>query len=312
MTALDWIRETARRFERDDARAALRESARELYLGGLRRLDAVWHLAPAIYDREWDLLVVLDGCRTDLLADVAADYAFLDDPGRVASPASQSREWLRRSFAPAYRDEMARTAYVTANPYTDETLDPDDFLLLDEVWRDVWDEAVGTVPPRPVTDRAVAAARRHSPPRLIVHYMQPHFPSLSHPDIESGFRREDTGWVPGHVWDQLRDGSLPRERVWEAYRGNLRVVLDEVELLLDNVSADRAVVTADHGNAVGEWGVYGHPPRMPLPSLHVVPWYETTATDAGTHEPADADRDRAGSDDPSVAEKLRDLGYLDE
>lgn len=320
MTVSDWIRETLRRFERDDPRTALRASARELYLGGLRRANVAWRLAPTMYDREWDALVVLDGCRTDLMREVADEYEFLDSPGRAASPASQSREWLRQSFAPNYRDEMARTAHVSANPYTGETLDADDFLLLDEVWRYAWDDEVGTIPPRAVTDRAVEAGRRLDPDRLVVHYMQPHFPSLADPDIDSRFRRDDAGWEPGHAWDQLRDGRLSHDRLWRAYRGNLRCVLDEVGLLLDNLDADRVAVTADHGNATGEWGVYGHPPRMPLPSLHVVPWYETTASDTGGYEPATdrpADR-RATTDaeasrpDDGVAEKLRNLGYLDE
>ncbi len=322
MTVSDWIRQTVDRFEREGPRTALRQSARELYVGGLRRIDAAWRLAPTVYDREWDALVVLDGCRTDLLAEVAADYDFLDSPGRAASPASQSREWLRRTFAPEHRDETARTAHVTANPYTGETLDADDFLLLDEVWRYAWDDEVGTIPPRAVTDRAIDAGRRLDPDRLVVHYMQPHFPSLSDPDIDSRFRRDDTGWEPGHAWDQLRDGSLSRERLWAAYRGNLRRVLDEVGLLLDNLDADRVAITADHGNAAGEWGVYGHPPRMPLPSLHVVPWYETAASDAGEHEPAtdrpaDLRADEGGvesarPDEDAVAEKLRHLGYRDE
>lgn len=306
MTFGDWVAGSRRRFRNEGARAALGETAVEFYVGGLRRLDRFWQLAPSIYDREWDVLVLLDACRTDLLLEVAHEYAFLDDPGRVASPASQSREWLSKTFTPRRRGEMAETAYVTANPYT-QTLDPADFLVLDEVWRYVWDDESGTVPARPVTDRAIDIGREHGPDRLLVHYMQPHFPSIPNASIASPYRRENAGWRPGHVWDQLESGEVDRERVWQAYRDNLRYVLDEVALLLENLDAERVVISADHGNAFGEFGVYGHPPRMPLPSLHLVPWYGTTATDRRTHEPM---RYEEGETVTATRQKLRDLGYL--
>jgi hypothetical protein len=267
----DWFRETRERFAAKPAATAMRESIEELYFGGLRRLDPAWELAPTAYDREWDVLIVLDACRVDLMKSVATEYPFVGDIDRVASPASQSRKWLESAFADEHTDAMARTAYVTGNPYSEEVLDPKDFALLDEVWRYCWDEERATILPRPVTDRAITAARERNPDRLIVHYMQPHFPSLPHDDIETRIRREDTGWVPGHAWDQLEAGDITQARLWDAYRDNLRVVLDDVAVLLDNVDAKRAVITSDHGNAFGEWGVYGHPPDMPLPSLHFVP-----------------------------------------
>lgn len=304
----EWVRNSRRRLAEDGVRSALRESAIEFYFGGLRRLDRIWQLAPTIYEREWDALVLLDGCRTDLVDEVADEYAFLDDPGRAGSPASQSREWISQTFTSDYREEMAGTAYVSANPYTDG-LAPADFLVLDDVWRYVWDDELGTVPARPVTDRAIDVARTHEPDRLLVHYMQPHFPSVPDPAIESPYRRGDPGWQPGHVWDQLEAGEVDHDRVWCAYRENLRYVLDEVALLLENVDAERVAISADHGNAFGEWGVYGHPPRMPLPSLHLVPWYETTAIDRDTHEPERYDEHETPT---AVDEKLRDLGYLPE
>ncbi|ELZ13892.1 hypothetical protein C479_03566 [Halovivax asiaticus JCM 14624] len=308
MTFDDWVGSTRRRARTDGVRPALREAAAELYWGGLRRLDRLWSVAPTVYERDWDVLIVLDGCRCDLIAEVADEYAFLDAPGRIASPASQSREWIAQTFTADRRDAMAGTAYVAANPYTD-ALSPADFLLLDEVWRSVWDDELGTVPARPVTDRAIDAARTEDPDRLLVHYMQPHFPSVPDPAIESPYRRGDPGWQPGHVWSQLEAGEVTRERVWRAYRENLQYVLDEVALLLKNVDGTRVAITADHGNAFGEWGVHGHPPRMPLPSLHLVPWYETMAIDRGTHEPDQYDE---GETDIAVTEKLRDLGYLGE
>jgi hypothetical protein len=274
-----------------------------------------------VYDREWDLLILLDGCRVDVVGEVADEYAFVSGGGSLRSVASTSREWLAKTFSPAYRDEVAKTAYVTANPHTREILDADstgetrspfnpmnwdslaadDFLHVDEVWADGWDDQLGTVPPRTVTDRAIHAGRSLSADRLIVHYMQPHQPFVG--ALESC---SDAPWREGNVWNALRRGDVTRSELWAAYRENLEAVLDEVELLLGNVDADPVVVSSDHGNAIGEWGIYGHPNGCLHPSVKMVPWIETTAEDTGEHQP-DIERERI---DANVSERLERLGYL--
>ena len=46
-----------------------------------------------VYDRDWDVLVVLDACRPDALRDAAAEYAFLDAVETVRSVGDWSSEW---------------------------------------------------------------------------------------------------------------------------------------------------------------------------------------------------------------------------
>ena len=41
-------------------------------------------------------------------------------------------------------------------------------------------------------------------------------------------------------------------------------VLNDIGILLDNLDAERVVITADHGEAFGEYGILGHK----LGSLH--------------------------------------------
>lgn len=94
--------------------------------------------------------------------------------------------------------------------------------------------------------------------------------------------------------------------MWEAYLATLRYVLDDVALLLENVDAERVVITADHGEAFGEWGFYGHTVGCPHPVVRRVPWVETTATDEETHESAVTPEVDAAFDRD---QHLRDLGY---
>lgn len=305
MSFVEWASETGHRL-RNDGLEGVKTSGYELYVGGLRRINAVYPRGTNIYDRKWDLLVLLDACRTDLIAEVADGYPFLDSPGELTSIGSSSLEWLQRTFTPERADEMRGTAYVTGNPFSYRVLDDEDLLVFDEVWKYAWNEDLGTVPARPLTDRAIAAGREYDPDRLVVHYMQPHFPSVPDP-LSDGMNRETLGQGEGweSPWKLLRNGDVSWERVRDAYRSNLKYVLNDVALLLENVDADRAVISADHGNAAGEFGIYGHP-RVPLSPVRTVPWYTTTATDEHRYSPEVTPGQVGGN----VEQKLADLGYL--
>lgn len=267
-----------------------------------------------IYEDDWDLLVVVDACRHDLLCEVAPDYGFLDGVGSVRSRESMTRHWMRENFVEDYRAEMATTAYVSGNPISGQELDDDAFAVLDEPWRYAWDlDELHTLPARPVTDRSVRLGRSDREfDRLLVHYLQPHCPFLSRPDFTRGKRPDnftDQPW--DDVWMRLEKGELPFAPVWEAYRANLEYVLDEVELLLANVDADRAVLTSDHGNAAGEWNLYGHPPHHEVACLRDVPWVAVDASDEGTHEPDTWAATEAADPDLSIEDRLAALGYTE-
>ena len=248
-----------------------------------RRLD----YGTSIYEREWDVLVVLDACRVDSLRAVAPEYEFLETVGRHRSVGSCSSEWLENTFqTPEHRKAVARTAMVTGNTWTDRYLDADRFARIDEVWKYAWDEALGTVPADAITDRAIRAARDSDPERLVVHYMQPHHPFVPDPVAgDSGMARTGARSSETNPWILLRQGTLQEGRVREAYEANLRYALRSVGTLLENIDGT-VVLTADHANLFGEWGLYGHPIHTPVPALVTVPWAETTGRDRHTRDPS--------------------------
>lgn len=296
------------------------EAVRNLRGAGFGAIrEAAWHLvlkhgtsldADPVLEADWDLLVVLDACRADLWAEVVGPDDDLPVGTTRVAPGGTSTEWLDAVFG---RDpsELADVGYVTGNPYSASHVDGEALARLDEVWRTGWDDDVGTVEPRAVTDTAVRAARSGEADRLIVHYMQPHFPSLAD-DHDDGVDLEEFGAESLSVWEDLRFGLRTLAEVWRAYRANLEVVLEDVRLLLANVDADRAVITADHGNAMGDRGIYGHAAGLALRPLREVPWVVTEATDHGTYVPGDQGRDGSRKQtgvEADVSERLRDLGY---
>ena len=283
----------------------------------LRTLQAVGkriNYGTSVYERSWDVLVILDGCRADLLRSVAPDFPFLDTVESLRSVGSSSSEWLENTFGNA--PEREHTVMVTGNTWTDRYLDTDSFAALDEVWKYAWNDELGTVSASAITDRAIAMARNHGPERLIVHYMQPHHPFVPDPLADDdGMVRSGEHSSRSNPWISLRQGTISRARVWEAYEANLRYVLDSVEVLLENVTG-RIALTADHGNLFGEWGLYGHPMHTPVPALLDVPWVETTATDRETHQPTVVPPERLPVSrvygDGTGSDRLEALGYLTE
>jgi len=261
-----------------------------------------------VFDREWDVLVVLDACRADDLRALAP--AFLGPVETVRSVGSSSSEWLENTF-PGH-PETGETVMVTGNTWTERYLDADAFAALDEVWKYAWDDDLGTVPAEAVTDRAIAAARER-PDRLVVHYMQPHHPFVPDPLAgDGGMARTGAHSSESNPWILLRRGEVDADRVREAYRANLRYVLEEVERLVRTVGG-RVAVTADHANLFGEWGLYGHPMHTPVPALLAVPWAETTGEGREDvtptlepPEPLPVSRVYGGEEH----ERLEALGYL--
>lgn len=303
MTGSEWISTAIDRVYRRNTRG-LRDSAYQLYAGGWRRSGKIHNYGTPIYEEEWDLMVVIDACRADLLAEVVNEFNFLDE-GTTNSVASATEEWMMKNFVPKYREEMVETTYITGNPHSSEEGEQT-FEHLEEVWSHSWNDDVGTTLATDVTEYAVAAGRELNPDRCIVHYMQPHHPFVRTPELNEniGFGEKKEY---NDVWEMLRKGDISRETVWKGYRENLRYVLENVATLLDNFDAERAVITSDHGNALGEFGIYGHPMFVPLPVLKRVPFCRTTATDTKTFDPSVNLSQRTV--DVDVAERLGELGY---
>ena len=314
----------------DSPRRAILEGLYYGYLGGWLTATSRFDVGTNVYDREWDLLVVLDACRVDALRTVAPEYDFLDggDIGSMWSLGSASAEWMCKTFTTDYESEIGETTYLSANPYTtktfvdgryappkaapfgspgEEVVDAAAFGELRNLYAQRRNDRFGIVMPENLTDAAIYAGRNANPERTIVHYMQPHTPYFT-AALEEGRDLTDAEYKP---WSALRRGELEYNTVWEWYLDTLRAALDSVSVLLANIEAQRVVITADHGEAFGEWGVHNHLTGFPHPAVKRVPWAETTAIDARTYEPtplvAPAETDTS---DALVNEQLEALGYV--
>lgn len=280
------------------------EAAYQLYLGGWRRFGRIHNYGEPIWNREWEVLLVLDACRYDLMKEIESEYGFITTVERTNSAASTSSEWMKKNFHDTYRENTQSTGYVTGNPFSEEEIDSGDFHTLDEVWKYGWDDNAGTIQPDTLTDRAIYNWQEERPERMIVHYMQPHFPFVQDP-LSNGI--VEFGKTEKDAWTLVRQENIDYNDVWGRYCDNLRYVLDSVEVLLKSIDADEVVITSDHGNFIGEYGLYGHPQYIPLPPVKAIPWVQTEATKVQEYTPTVT---KNKDNEYDVEENLQDLGYL--
>jgi len=289
---------------------------------GGRVLGAFEDSGVNVMAQDWDTLVILDACRYDLFEEVVTDkYLFSRALNSVVSRGTGTPEFLRKNFTGGHHPD---TVYVSANPFVLSEID-EVFHHVEHVWLNGWDYELETVSPETVLTRALELHERFDDKRVIVHFMQPHYPFIGETRIESdrgfvGARSKALGnEVPDmkFIWEQIRDGDLDPETVWEAYRDNLRAVLPAVTELVNSVNG-KCVVTSDHGNAFGEQlgpfptTVFGHGPRLRIPALYEVPWYEVESEErreiqSGSVASSSPDEDLS---DEVVEDRLESLGYL--
>lgn len=326
MTIRDFLDEARKDYGKYGV-SSLRFTAEELFHGMLSRMGYFVNYGDNFYEHDWDLLILLDACRWDLMSEVADEYDFIESYGTFLGQSSHSREFLHKTFmenrhsgfdklpvwSEILRDPdnieifkqhyrmkddpvIGETAYITWNMFS-EMLDGDAFHDYAALGRQEWGHDEQILSPRKLTDYTIDLMRREDPERTVVHYMQPHTP----------FRNSDGTEISGSVWDRIQRGEKDYDEAWQEYKDNLRWVLDDVELLLENVDAKTVVISSDHGNAIGEWGCYGHRPYVPLPAVKRVPWVETSTVDERTYEPEVESLDEIDADE--VDERLEALGY---
>jgi hypothetical protein len=268
-----------------------------------------------VMDEDWDFLIVLDACRYDTFE---SQHTLPGHLQRRTSRGSHTSEFIRGNF---HGRSFPDTTYVTASPILHRGLGElyeTSFHDVVNVWaEDGWDDADRTVLPETMADYALEAAETYPNKRLVIHFMQPHYPFIGS-DVLDDVTVPDPSVDEGDIWAKLMTGEerVPAAEVWQAYRDNLDRAMPALERLFDELSG-KVVVTADHGNMIGERAApvpvveWGHPPRIHTPELVEVPWLEY---DAGPRRDVRADQssgERATVEESVVTDRLRQLGYAE-
>lgn len=261
-----------------------------------------------IFAEDWDDLLILDACRFDMFSD---NYTL---PGQLEtriSPASSTVEFLEYQIG---NRKLLDTVYVTANPQLYRNRDRQSAEFHDEIhiWKEEgWDEELRTVRPETVTEYATRANKEYPNKRLLVHYIQPHYPFLG----PTGRKYFEGGKLD--FWQDLMTGKKEYDPdvLWDAFVENLEIAMPAVRDAMESLEG-KTVVTADHGQMIGErsWPFpireYGHPRGIYTEELVKVPWliYEQGERREIRDEPQRHPRDTDIESDV-VTDRLESLGY---
>lgn len=269
-----------------------------------------------IHTEDWDYLIVLDACRYDYFTDVVKEY-LEGESLQLMSSGSMTTEWLNKTWTKEHD-----LTYISGNPYINslgKEMDgfraTDHFSNIVDVWLERWSDRHHTVTPHSIN----LSTLEKMDDKMVIHYVQPHLPYVPNKsgssftwDNRENVSKESIGdkrfrnlrdrlgglydthkffWIlrnqlnlgPKAAYEKLwRD--LGPEKLRELYLRNLRVVLNDVSHLVNELDGE-IVITADHGESLGDLGIWGHPKGIHTTALTRVPWFRVTGskTDKGVH-----------------------------
>lgn len=229
--------------------------------------------AESIYSKEWDNLIIIDACRYDLFKEYSED----EEIEFRYSLGSNTLDYINKTFS---ERECEDTVYIAGNPQfmesrfkqeTGSTPEEKFYEFYDTHLR-AYDVEETTVMPQKIMEEGKLASKLYPDKKLVVHFMQPHQPFIRSNLVEKGgytLDREKKDYEG--EWRLAEQGHISKEEIWEGYLDNLDFVMPYVEELVESLQG-KTIITSDHGNLVGENGLYGHPRHKKAESLRKVPW----------------------------------------
>jgi len=234
-----------------------------------------------------------------------------------------------------------------------------EFKKIIDVWYSNWNDKVNTILPRDMTKKAIETIKKNKDSKIIIHYLQPHAPYLTDkisrifisnfnlkkkrirkPIIPKKIRRYYEFFInyffPLPIlklyWKFLiYMGAIPNNETvaftrlsikeWrKKYEENLEFVLKYVKELVEFIPSGKIVITADHGELLGDrfWFGYkiGHHPYLKYKELKEVPWLEIDKGKKETEGESEGKKEKkeeeySEKDEEIIKERLRALGYLE-
>lgn len=240
-----------------------------------------------ILKANWDNLIILDACRFDIFRSVNTLEGKLS---KINTGACITAEWINTQFEAKLYDNIV---YYSGNPWLsddgfEKILPGLKFNRMYELWQTGLDNNFRTVLPDFVSQSVLETYDLHPDKKKIIHYIQPHAPYINSPGLfPAGV---------GQPYRLLLEGEVTRKQIIEGYKANLKAVLESVKKILPMLKG-KTIITADHGELLGEWdktlaaaaeslpskykrwataehGAYGHLPGLYHAALNTVPWFE--------------------------------------
>lgn len=248
-----------------------------------------------ILDEEWDNLIILDACRYDIFKQEVNKLGLKGTIRMVKSRGSHTSTFLLENFNKQYYPDIV---YITANPKVDIML-KNKFHRIISVWNEGWSEKFHTVLPKTMYEYSNDAILKFPDKRLIIHFMQPHFPYIGFSFGAEAMLRLRNSVLLNEEQEKIGSKNvnffslfgvefyhlLRKKDHLELYRNNLTKTFHYLNRLVNSLPG-KTVITADHGESIGEiihpflpFRFYGHNRRFKSRVLINVPWYVINPSD---------------------------------
>jgi hypothetical protein len=245
-----------------------------------------------ILDEPWDNLIILDACRYDVFELFYKKKYFKGTLFKKISRATHTIQFLKVNFPNEKYDDIV---YITSTPYVDVHC-KNKFHKIISVWKDSWNKYSNTILPETMYNYAIDALIKYPDKRLIIHFMQPHYPYIgctyeniiknAKKKIKKRLKEGESVYFGDLEYKRsifsyytVKPFALMETRFHiKAYIKNLIIVLPIVEKLINHLPGT-TVISSDHGEALGEKlhrlipvKFYGHALNIRIPSLIDLPW----------------------------------------
>ncbi|MFX1279835.1 MAG: sulfatase-like hydrolase/transferase [Promethearchaeota archaeon] len=244
-----------------------------------------------ILNEEWDNLIILDACRYDIFKQEINKSGLKGILKKVKSRGSHTSTFLSENFS---KKTYPNIVYITANPYVDK-FHKGKFHKLISVWRDDWNEKYSTVLPETMYEHSIDAILKFPKKRIIIHFMQPHFPYIGYSFGAEATQRLRNSVCSEEIQKKKKNKPLNRKifalysvdfyRIisrkdhFELYKRNLIKTFPYLKKLINSLPG-RTIITADHGESIGNMihpllpiRLYGHNKQFKNRVLNNVPWF---------------------------------------
>jgi len=265
---------------------ALRK-ARKILDGYIRNYVELYKNLPRqdylIQSFNWKTLIILDACRYDVFKQHV--YNYLDGSLMpVLSPSCVTSDWLNTIWSgKLWKKDVI---YISGNPSINRrTLRT--VAKVHEAWRYGWSDKYMTMDPAALSEAFRIEALRlklsgkSGHMRFVLHYVKPHAPYKNFTKILRKHMPEYDMLLANRLTNEIITLSILYELFKEKdavdaflkklYIENLKWVLEEVSKIINKLPKP-IVITADHGELLGEYNLYFHR-RINLPQLRIVPWF---------------------------------------
>ena len=220
--------------------------------------------AKTVFEKDWDVCFVLDACSYDVFRELSQLKGKLT---KEISWGFNTARWTVHNIREEHRD----TIFLYTNPWVARIVGEENlkkyFYYHEGLWKEHWSEQHRTVMASDALNKADFLIPRYKDKKFLVFLLQPHDPFYA----TSDFKVADNSlrWV-----EDFYKGNTRPEVMVEAYKNNLKMVLHQIGEFQKKFKDKKIIITADHGESLGQYGVcYSHKGGY-LPWLVEVPWFE--------------------------------------